>query len=206
MLSFQGGAAWITISLFWLAAVIPAAASVPPQTPLDMHQVSRVEKPDPGISLITALLPHCELQADKAEFQEGETVLASWAIANPSPLRVAVEFRVHLKAPGNAPVPRTSSVASGRPIPPPQSLEAGSGQLPILTVEQSTTRGLYEMSCRVVDSSTGHASRRRSPPISGPVDGQSSSSSSGGAAFFSRIRSSTSAGDPLPRRSRNCVR
>jgi hypothetical protein len=155
VLSFQGGAAWITISLFWLAAVIPAAASVPPQTPLDMHQVSRVEKPDPGISLITALLPHCELQADKAEFQEGETVLASWAIANPSPLRVAVEFRVHLKAPGNAPVPRTSSVASGRPIPPPQSMEAGSGQLSILTVEQSTTRGLYEMSCRVVDSSTG---------------------------------------------------
>ena len=82
-------------------------------------------------------------------------VLASWAIANPSPIRVAVEFRVHLKAPGNAPVPRTSSIESGRPITPPQSIEAGSGRLPILTVEQSTTRGLYEMSCRVVDSSTG---------------------------------------------------
>ena len=155
MLSLQGGAAWITISLFWLSAVIPAAASVPPQTPLDMHEVSRVKKSDPGMSLLTALLPHCELEAHKTEFQQGETVLASWAIANPSPIRVAVEFRVHLKAPGNAPVPRTSSIGSGRSIEPPQSIEAGSGQLSILTVEQSTTRGLYEMSCRVVDSSTG---------------------------------------------------
>ena len=155
MLALRRSTAWITAGLVGLAAAHPAAAFRPPSPPLDIVAATRVEPPTHGVSLLSALLPRCELQARKPEFRQGETVLASWTIANPSPLRVAVEFRVQLKAPKNAPAPRAAAIGPGRTVAPPDSLEPGHGLLPILTVERDTTRGVYEMSCRVLDSSTG---------------------------------------------------
>ncbi|MFP8874708.1 MAG: hypothetical protein VCB42_09330 [Myxococcota bacterium] len=155
MLALRGSTAWITAGLIGFAGAHPVAAFRPPSAALDIVAAADVEPPTYGVSLLSALLPRCELQAEKAEFRQGDTVLASWAIANPSPLRVAVEFRVQLKAPGNAPVPRASAIGPGRTVAPPDSLESGRGLLPILKVEGNTTRGIYEMSCRVIDSSTG---------------------------------------------------
>lgn len=147
--------AWLVVGLLGLALGMPAAAATPPRPALDLHEASKPEGPQEGVSLLSALLPQCELAAKKTLFRQGETVQASWSVENPSPLRVALEFRVQLKAPGDAPVPRVSSMRSGRPVQPTGSVGEGRGQVSILTVGEQTTRGLYEMSCRLLDSSTG---------------------------------------------------
>lgn len=147
--------AWMLAGLLGLAVGLPAAAANPPYPTLDPLEASQPEAPQAGASLLRALLPQCELAAEKASFRQGETVQASWSVENPSPLRVAVEFRVQLKAPGNAPIPRVSSMRSGRPLQATGSVGEGRGQVSIFTVGEQTTRGLYEMSCRLLDSSTG---------------------------------------------------
>ena len=106
-------------------------------------------------SLLSAMHPRCELDLGGANFVEGDRVTASWRIRNPSPTRVSVEIKIWFTAPGQAPYSISSNLDSGKPVTLPAALDEATGMTELFVVEDVTTRGIYEISCRLIDPITG---------------------------------------------------
>jgi hypothetical protein len=106
-------------------------------------------------SLFTAMHPRCELDLTGANFVAGDTVAASWRIRNPSPTRVDVEIKIWFTAPGHIPYSISSNLDSGKPVTLPAALDQDTGMTELFVVDDTTTRGIYEISCRLIDPITG---------------------------------------------------
>ncbi len=108
-----------------------------------------------GASLLTATQPRCELDLAASSFAAGDQVLASWRISNPAPTRVNVEIKIWFKVPGQAPYSIASNLEAGRPVTLPASLDEITEMTELFKVDDTTTRGIYEINCRLIDPVTG---------------------------------------------------
>ena len=99
--------------------------------------------------------PRCTLQVTQKSYREGETVRASLHLSNPKPHSTEVEMKLWLSAPGEAPLSVADPIEAGRPLELPGMLNRNSGKLRLFSVDAATPRGMYEMSCRLIDPVTG---------------------------------------------------
>ena len=106
-------------------------------------------------SLLTIMNPRCDLELVGKRFASGDTVSASWRILNPAPTRVMVEIKIWFTAPGQAPYSISRNSDAGQPVVLPASLDEETGMTELFAVENDTTRGIYEISCRLIDPITG---------------------------------------------------
>ena len=106
-------------------------------------------------SLLTELHPSCELELTRSDFASGDRVMASWRIHNPAPTRVSVEIKIWFNAPGQAPYSISDGLESGGVAVLPASLDEKTGLTELFEVDEETTRGSYEINCRLLDPVTG---------------------------------------------------
>lgn len=109
-----------------------------------------------GGSLLPDTQPRCELDLVASRFEEGDQVLASWRISNPAPTRVDVEIKIWFTVPGQAPYSISSNLDAGQAVTLPPSLDETTEMTELFRVEDTTTRGIYEISCRLIDPITGN--------------------------------------------------
>ncbi len=108
-----------------------------------------------GASLLTETQPRCDLDLVASSFVAGDQVLASWRISNPAPTRVNVEIKIWFKVPGQLPYSIASNLEEGRPVTLPASLDEITAMTELFKVDDTTTRGIYEINCRLIDPVTG---------------------------------------------------
>ena len=120
-----------------------------------LSQAAPIEIGSLNGSVFSAMRPRCELELTGSNFAEGDRVSASWRIRNPSPTRVNVEIKIWFTAPGQAPYSISSVLDSGKPVTLPAALDEDTGMTELFVVDDTTTRGIYEISCRLIDPITG---------------------------------------------------
>ncbi len=143
--------------LLLLCTTSPLWASTPnSQNPVAAGAESRpVARSGLGESLLAEMRPRCELELARSNFVSGDSVLASWRILNPAPTRVNVEIKIWFTAPGQPPYSISNTLDGGQPVALPAALDEQTKMTELFAVDDETTRGIYEFSCRLIDPITG---------------------------------------------------
>jgi len=97
----------------------------------------------------------CDLQLNQMTYSDGDTVIANmFRLENHRPGPVATEIKLSLELPGVAPVALLNVGSNGSIMLPPGFM-ADFGPLTFFQVMPPFPRGSYEVSCRILDPTTG---------------------------------------------------
>ena len=151
-------------------AARPANAAVAPSTIGKQPPIPRPRAAAPRGAIATAELPSasgkiigpvligppiCRLEVTQTRYRDGDTVRASLHLSNPTPTAAQVEMKLWFSAPGEAPLSLADPTDAGKTLELPGMLNRDSGNLRLFAVDPSTPRGTYEMSCRLINPTTG---------------------------------------------------
>ena len=97
----------------------------------------------------------CDLQLTKTTFVNGDSVSAPvFRLTNFTAAPLAIEFKLWLEAPGVAPISIARAGENGAAVLP-ASFNQNLGPLTLFAVTAAFPRGVYALSCRVLDPVTG---------------------------------------------------
>ena len=97
----------------------------------------------------------CDVQLNQMTYSNGDTVIATaLRFANHRSRPVATEIKLSLEVPGLAPM-SLANVGSDGTVVLPAPFDQNFGPLPLFQVTPSFPRGSYELSCRILEPTTG---------------------------------------------------